>query len=486
MQRFKPTPSGGSSSSKRIAGFCLVFFAACGGTKAMSHAASNAALANTPDHADNASVSVPSATATNAQSPSIENRCIPEDTAAFCARAGKTCGEASAADNCGVSRTARCGDACVKREAVIQVSTGDSHTCAIRGDFALKCWGRNQEYQLGYLFDLQTTPEYKVDLGTGHTALSVSAGVSHTCAILDDKSLKCWGNNDYGQLGRGNTDSIRTAKEPVNLGLGRTAQSVIAADRFSCALLDDSSVKCWGLNSSGTLGLAHNTRQNAPTNAVDFGKGRLAKSIAAGSNHVCAILDDQSLTCWGGNSYGVRGVGHTKDSNVPEPVNLGAGRFATSIAAGASHMCAILDDDSLKCWGWNYAGQLGVKGTIDIDKPSATVNLGPGRKAKFVAAGGSHTCAILDDASVRCWGLNTFGQLGLGHNKHADEPTQAVDLGPGRTAKSLALGRDYSCAIRDDDSLTCWGLNSNGQLGIGQIPTKTNAPTNAVMITMHE
>jgi alpha-tubulin suppressor-like RCC1 family protein len=350
------------------------------------------------------------------------------------------------------------------------------HTCAVMDDSSLMCWGKNDVGQLGVLRlpnTAVTSPVGPVDLGSGRTAKALSLGSSHTCAILDDNTLKCWGYGGYSSpLGYGDQTS-RTAPEAtavVNLGAGRTAKAVSAGSSHTCAILDDDTLKCWGDNSQGYLGDGTTTMSRSPV-ATDLGLGRTAKAVSATTQHTCAILDDDTLKCWGNNGYGQLGDGTTTGRNTPTAVNLGSGRTAKAISAASSHTCAILDDDTLKCWGNGGQGQLGYGDATSRTAPEATavVNLGAGRTAKAVSTGSSHTCALLDDDTLKCWGRGAFGMLGYGDetDRSAPEATAVVNLGTGRTAKAASAGSSYTCAILDDDTLKCWGRNENGKVGVG-------------------
>ena len=186
-----------------------------------------------------------------------------------------------------------------------------------------------------------------------------------------------------------------------------------------------------------------------------------------------AILDDGSVSCWGDNDYGQIGDGTTTDRNTPtQTSSLGTDRTAVAISAGFRHTCAILDDGSVSCWGWNNngvdgGGQLGDGTTTDHSTPTQTSTLGTDRTAIAIAAGGDHTCAILDDGSVSCWGNNSQGRLGDGTTTDRLTPTQTSSLGEGRTAVAITAGYGYTCAILDDRSVSCWGWNIFGQLGDG-------------------
>jgi uncharacterized repeat protein (TIGR01451 family) len=322
---------------------------------------------------------------------------------------------------------------------------------------------------------------------------TLDAGSLHTCAVLSGGAVRCWGYGFTGALGQGGTatigdDEAPAAAGPVDLGPDRTAKAIAAGGDFTCALLDDATVRCWGGNGSGQLGLGNATRigddeKPAAAPAVDLGPGRLARAITAGGSHACAILDDGSVRCWGEGDNGRLGLGTTQDigddetpGSVP-PVNLGPGRTAKAIAAGSANTCAILDDGSVRCWGAGGSGRLGLGGVATIgddESPAAVppVDLGAGRTAVAITAGDLHTCALLDDASVRCWGEGSEGRLGLGNTQDVgddERPGQVgtVDLGPGRTARAIAAGGSHTCAVRDDGTVLCWGDGGVGALGYG-------------------
>ena len=221
--------------------------------------------------------------------------------------------------------------------------------------------------------------------------------------------------------------------------------------------------------------------------AVDLGPDRTATAITTGDNHTCAILDNGTVRCWGFGSFGQLGygngdtIGDNEKPSAAGPVDLGPGLTATAISAGGSHTCAVLNTGSVRCWGTNGNGELGYGNTTGvgaIQTPGAAgpVDLGPGRTAAAISAGTNYTCAVLDDRSVRCWGSNDFGQLGYGNTtKIGDNETPAavggVDLGAGRTAVAIATADLHTCARLDDSSTRCWGYGAYGRLGICSTPT---------------
>jgi alpha-tubulin suppressor-like RCC1 family protein len=389
------------------------------------------------------------------------------------------------------------------------IAAGQYHSCAILDNGSVKCWGYNNNGQLGIdnttnmgdnSGEMAVLPV--VNLGTGRTATAISLHANQSCALLDNASVKCWGSNQHGRLGLGNNNSIgdqsgeMAALTGIDLGTGRTATAIAAGGNHTCALLDNASVKCWGRNQNGQLGIGNTEHMGNTSNemgddlpSIDLGTGRTATAIAAGYFHTCALLDNASVKCWGRNSEGQLGLGNTTQigdnsnemgDNLPS-IDLGTGRTATAIAAGAYLTCALLDNGAVKCWGDNNIGQLGIGNTTDMGDNSGemgddlpSIDLGTGRTATAIASIRNHHCAILDNASVKCWGENAQGQLGIDNTNLMGDETgdmgdnlPSIDLGTGRTATAIAAGYFHSCAALDNGAVKCWGDNFYGQLGIG-------------------
>ena len=231
-------------------------------------------------------------------------------------------------------------------------------------------------------------------------------------------------------------------------------------------------MRCWGRNDIGQLGITGNTTaQLQPATPASLGPGRTAVALAAGYQHTCARLDDGQLRCFGS------GVLDGQDGNQLIP--FGEGRTVTAMGAGDLHTCAVLDNGELRCWGTNEEGELGLGDQTARLRPDQAVDVGPGRTAVEIAAGYHFTCARLDDGAVKCWGLNREGQLGLGDTSPRLSPTAAVALGDGRTAVEIVAGFAFACARLDDGAVKCWGDNATGQLGLGDSEGRSS-PTTAV------
>jgi alpha-tubulin suppressor-like RCC1 family protein len=377
------------------------------------------------------------------------------------------------------------------------ITTALGHTCALLDNGAVRCWGWGASGRLGYghtsnIGDDETPGSVgPVDLGPGRTARAIAAGGSHTCAILDNASVRCWGYGLGGQLGYGDTNHIGDDEAPgsvgpVNLGSGRTARAITAGSDHTCAILDNGSVRCWGHGGVGQLGYGntHTIGDNETPGSVgpvDLGPGRTARAIAAGGSHTCAILDNGSVRCWGLGGFGQLGYGdtnHIGDDEAPGsvgPVNLGPGRTARAITAGDLHTCAVLDNGSVRCWGLGDTGRLGYGDTNHIGDDEAPgsvgpVDLGSGRTARAITAGGAHTCAILDNGSVRCWGDGGSGRLGYGNTHDIGDNEAPGSVGPVDLIRAIYIRGPARLTLRSRptrDALAPFVFKLSGKIPLG-------------------
>ncbi|MEV3923520.1 RCC1 domain-containing protein [Actinomadura coerulea] len=335
-----------------------------------------------------------------------------------------------------------------------RIDAGTRHTCVVDDAFAVRCWGQNHDGQLGH--GLNAEPSLRkigdneapstaapVDLG-GNLAWKVATGALHSCAVLVDGGVVCWGQNRWGVLGSGNQDggnvSIGDDEVPadvpvdgdilVNLGRNRTAKAIAAGGSHTCVIDDLDDVMCWGLSSKGQLGypdadeIIGDDEDPGQVNAVELGP-RHVRAIAAGEDHTCAVTDSGAVYCWGDNTYGATGLG-TPVLDLPPAgqVDLG-GTGVTTAVAGYDHTCTALAGSvhHVRCWGrvgWQSKdGRLGLPdlGTFedlgDDELPSSAswVRLA-GDSVVALAAGTVHTCAVTTAGAVRCWGDNAEGALG--------------------------------------------------------------------------
>ena len=324
------------------------------------------------------------------------------------------------------------------------IAAGYEHTCALLTTGDVRCWGLSGYGQLGYgnthnIGD-DETPATAGNVPLGDKAIAITAGKYHTCALLTTGDVRCWGGGASGQLGYGNRNRIGDDETPAtagNIPLGAKATAIAAGGDHTCALLSTGDVRCWGAGAYGQLGYGNTNNigdDETPASAgnVQFGGGAIA--IAAGEYHTCALLTSGSLRCWGDGANGQLGYGNTHnigDRDVPlfaGGVPLGA--QATAITAGDAHTCAVLTTGDVRCWGSGGNGRLGYGNTTNIgndETPATTGNITLGAKATAIAAGDSHTCALLTTGGVRCWGYGYYGQLGYGNtNTIGDDETPAT------------------------------------------------------------
>lgn len=378
----------------------------------------------------------------------------------------------------GASALAGCGDVALIAPGVPNLlatwlSAGDSHTCAVTGG-KVQCWGLNTSGQLG---DGTTTNSLSPVFVSGITdAVEVQSGARHTCARLSGGAVWCWGENTAGQLGNG---SFTSSSVPVQSTGVSTAVSVSAGGSHSCAVRADGSILCWGRNVEGQLGNATNTSSNLPVAVFGI---TTASSVAAGGAHTCARLADSTLRCWGSNTLDQLGNTALIAASRNTPIAVTGVSTALSISSGTGHSCSeVASPSRIKCWGDNFSGQLARFWTdifpspVEMTSPQALEVPGITTPAG-AAAGYAHSCGVLDDNTVRCWGENVDGQLGNGTvagfipphaSASATSTIVPVSASGIISATQVATGQFHSCALLLNGSVMCWGKNSSGQLGDG-------------------
>ena len=232
-------------------------------------------------------------------------------------------------------------------------------------------------------------------------------------------------------------------------------------------MLNDGNITCWGSDGHGQLGNGATTTGDidTPPDTIELPGGATATAIAAGAAHTCALLNDGNITCWGYDDDGElgNGVGNDPIDAPPTPITLPVGATATAITAGYAHTCALLNDGNITCWGSDWAGQLGngTAGNENIDDIEALITLPNGATATAITAGEYHTCALLNDGNITCWGSDWDGQLGNGATTgNIDTPPAAITLPNSATTTAIAAGDYHTCALLNDGTITCWGDDS--------------------------
>jgi alpha-tubulin suppressor-like RCC1 family protein len=293
-------------------------------------------------------------------------------------------------------------------------------------------------------------------------AVEIAAGEHHNCARFPDGHVRCWGRNDSGQLGNG-TMSAQGVDPPVVATPLFEITALFLGGRTSFAIDDDHKVLAWGDNSTGQLGLGDTTNRATPDDIpLAFG----ATTLAVSHGNVCAVMGDATVSCWGDNADGLLG---TNDGSavVTSPSAVAGLTGVVDVAAGLGHRCALLGDATVACWGQNDVGQLGL-GSDGAGSATPTVVPGLGGVVSIdIGGAGKHTCAALTDGSVKCWGDNDNGQLGLDtFGGHVSTPTATALSFSG--VYRVVLGSHHSCARSNvSANVYCWGANGSGQLGLG-------------------
>jgi alpha-tubulin suppressor-like RCC1 family protein len=349
------------------------------------------------------------------------------------------------------------------------IALGLDHTCAVRPDGTVACWGKNSQGQLGDGTQMDHWMPQSVQGISG--AVEIASGNDYSCVRLSDGTVRCWGNNDSGQLGDGTKGGTRST--PVRVS-GLTGVRTLALGAVhSCAGLSDSTAKCWGANQSGQLGTGTTDASAVPVSVIGVsGVVELAAGKEPFFSFTCARLADHTVKCWGHNIGGVIGPA-CPTFTCPSPLPLEGLRGASAIGASEQHACAIVEGGTPVCWGLYFRANFPFKGFVPVEGISGAVEH---------AVGIMDACALLSTGGVSCWGSNSDGEFGDGTTYR----TAFTEYIPGLTygkpsvvsglanAVEVAAGGHHMCARTADGHLVCWGLNASGQLGN---PSTANALT---------
>ncbi|MBV8983717.1 MAG: Ig-like domain repeat protein [Acidimicrobiia bacterium] len=341
---------------------------------------------------------------------------------------------------------------------VAAVSAGDQHTCALTNGGGVLCWGSNEFGQVGPGAPPGGALAPVAVTGLDSGVAAVSAGGVHTCALTTGGEVFCWGENQYGQLGDGTTVS-RSTPAAVS-GLGGQVVAISAGELDTCALINSGAVRCWGDNENGQLGNGTSTSSSTPVDVTGLESGVVA--VSAGAWHTCALTSDGTVHCWGKNFSGELGDGTTTSSSTPVDV-VGLNGTATAVGVGEAHTCAITSGGGVQCWGDNYRSQLGDGTTNNSSAPVGVIGLGSGVTALSAGGAGAHNCVLPSSGGVLCWGEGYFGQLGDGGTTDKSTP---VEVQFGQSATGLQ-GSGSPSALGDPVTFTASVVPTDGTGTVG-------------------
>ena len=357
-----------------------------------------------------------------------------------------------------------------------QISIGSTHSCALRQDGNVYCWGGNHNGEVGNGSHGGIGSTIPMPVLNINNAIQVSSGFDYSCALLSEGIIKCWGGNYNGQLGDGNFN-VEAQPVPVKVVEIDNAIQVDTGVGHTCALLSDKTVKCWGQMAFGeVVALGIDLGGSASATPVTVSGVSNVVQISTAHSHNCAVIADGSVKCWGTNQDGQLGDGTTNDSHIP--VQVSGVTNATKLYTTGNVSCALLSDQTIKCWGFNDRGQLGIGNTTTQLTPVTVDNID---NAIDIADGGQiadpHICAVLSSKSAKCWGVGRYSQLGTGQVNDQLKPITVPDL---YNVAKITVGDFHTCAALTDGEVYCWGFGGSGALGISDTDDQI-APTKVII-----
>jgi alpha-tubulin suppressor-like RCC1 family protein len=329
------------------------------------------------------------------------------------------------------------------------------HTCIVLESGEINCFGLGNSGQLGNGLNLSIPSLVKTS--ATRSIVQVATGNSHTCAVDETGfHVSCWGNGSAGRLGQGVIASSLLPVD-VNPAFGFPVRQISAGDEHTCVLLANEEVHCWGRGTSGQLGNRELSNQQSPVLVKNLNGTR---KISSGGLFTCALNHDGRISCWGTNSYGELGDGGVHSfrnyaAHVREDLK------ARDLSCGKSFCCALTVDGEVKCWGRGNKGQLG--GGLSLSSSAEPVRVRWLNGVDEISAGSEHACAR-KQGRVTCWGRGTEGQLGTGGLKNHLTPVQVHGI---ETAATITTGESHSCALLQSGEIYCWGGSENGESGTG-------------------
>lgn len=359
------------------------------------------------------------------------------------------------------------------------IAAGGSHTCDL-SDGVVSCWGSNDVGQIGRGITTDDFLTKSAATDIGEIAIALATGLRHTCALGESGSVFCWGDNRFGQLG---AETVRNySNEPLLVEGLSDVVAIGAGELHTCAVIANGGVRCWGINEFGQLGNGRQGRVRFADLAFRIEKVgglRDVRQVDGGVGHTCAVTNAGDVYCWGSNGSGSLGDG-TLEAHLRPAQVLGLPDPVRSISIGDGHTCALLEDGRVFCWGRSSYGQLG-DGTAPSafdDGPPPIYGIPkevPGLEpVAHIAAGRFHTCAATVSNSVYCWGANDLGQIGGIENDRCQiadpcqlTPLEVEYLPDGGELVAITGGNGHTCVMFATGDAACWGHNFSGQLGDG-------------------
>ena len=369
--------------------------------------------------------------------------------------------------------------------SVIEIAAGGTHVCALETDGTITCTGVNMFGQIGngefsQSFDFEFSNVPDID-----DATDISLGYDHTCALHESGEISCWGRNNYGQLGTGEENVGNHSAVPQRV-LGITDAIAVEAGALttSCALHETGEVSCWGQSDRGELGTNVDPSNDHSAVPVKIAGITDAIAVTAGLYHVCALHESGEVSCWGAGFFGQLGTDEIVDDGYSAaPVKASGISDAVALSAGFNHNCALHQTGEVTCWGSNINGQLGNGEPLrSTSSPTPVTVASPTSVSDIsydIAAGVSHSCT-LKEGKVLCWGSNLHGQLGNGESSataHSSTPVEAQGI---TDAVAVGAGWEHTCAVHATGEVSCWGDDTSGELGNGATANSEPLPVKVV------
>ncbi|XP_013706397.1 ultraviolet-B receptor UVR8-like [Brassica napus] len=348
---------------------------------------------------------------------------------------------------------------------VLLISAGASHSVAILTGDVVCSWGRGEDGQLGH-GDAEDRPSpTQLSALDDHQIVSVTCGADHTVAYSQSRmEVYSWGWGDFGRLGHGNSSDLFTPL-PIKALHGVRIKQIACGDSHCLAVTMEGEVQSWGRNQNGQLGLGDTEDSLVPRKIQAF-EGIRIKMVAAGAEHTAAVTEDGDLYGWGWGRYGNLGLGDRNDRLVPERVTSAGAEKMSMVACGWRHTISVSYSGALYTYGWSKYGQLGHGDLEDHLIPHKLEALGSSVISQ-ISGGWRHTMALTSDGKLYGWGWNKFGQVGVGDNIDQCSPVQ-VRFPDGQKVVQVSCGWRHTLAGTERNNVFAWGRGTNGQLGIGE------------------